>query len=287
MKKTLLSLLFLPAVLMASVDMTRINASLFINNPETDFGKILVNDPALKRQLVNSLFDQDMLNHAFTKAFSTDATFEAYYRAFEEKYTLIDMDRDGDPELIFSGLVSADDEREHFEVYSGKNGQLTKIYDELGHLLAFKIHPNTQEILLYHHQYPCCLNASHNINRLRKVGAALQQQKRYFVAREAGDMKGDFFPDQVHFSGKFRHTKQIVSLHWSGEKISREAWSRRVQKNSVARFEKGTIYTVLAEEKGWLYVLIYTPPMVEENAVINPSNFNDTKLFGWLKKSEL
>lgn len=287
MKKTLLSLLFLPSVLMASVDMTRINASLFINNPETDFGKILVDNPVLKRKLVLSLFDRDMLNHELTKAFSTDATFETYFQAFEEKYMLIDMDRDGDPELVFSGLVSADDEREHLEVYAGENKSLTKIYDELGHLLAFKTQPNTGEILLYHHQYPCCLNASHNINRLRKVNTGLQLQKRYFAAREAGDMKGDFFPDKTHFSGKFRQTKKTMSLYWSGEKIDKEAWSRRVQENVIARFEKGAVYTVLAEEKGWFYVLIYTPPIIENNVVINPSNFKDTKLFGWLKKSEI
>lgn len=286
MKKILCILTFLPVFSNASVDMTRIKAELFIAQPRTSFDSIVRKDPMLKKQLIQQLFDKDMVNHELSKAFSADARFDAYYTHFEKSYQLIDMDQDGVFELVFSGFVSRDDEKEHFEIYAFNNGKPARLYEGIGHLLAYKVHPNTGEILLYHHQYPCCLNASHNINRLRKTGNKLQLLKKYFVAREAGDMKGRFFPEKTSFSGKYKMTKTITKLHWSPDEIAREAWVGRVPQNVVARYPEKSIYRVLAKEQGWQYVLMYTPPLQETNLVINPANFSDVKVFGWIRVEE-
>lgn len=284
MRKLILLSLFLPLMSQASVDMIRINTELFINQPQIDFHTITISNNALKQKMVRYLFDHDQLNHEGTKAFALDAKFDSYYQLFQESYRLIDLDNDQIPELIFSGYVSKDEEKEHFEIYRDEKGIPTKIYDEIGHLLAYKIHPNTKETLLFHHKYPCCVNASHSINRLRLVGGKLQLVKRYFVAREAGDMKGVFFPAKTTFTGKFHTTRKIETLRWSGSIITKDAWKERFPKNTIARYASGSIYTILAEENGWYYVLMHTPPMLEENKVINPVNFEEIAVFGWLKK---
>jgi len=285
MKKRILLSFFSPLLIQASVDMIRINPTLFLNQPQTEFSSITLANNGLKLRMVRYLFDHDMLNHEGTKAFALDAKFENYYQIMKENYRLIDLNNDQTPELIFSGYVSKDDEKEHFEIYRDEKGVPTKIYDEIGHLLAYKIHPYTQEILLYHHQYPCCANASHNINRLRLIDGRLQHVKRYFVAREAGDMKGSFFPVKTQFNGKYYSTHKIETLRWSGSVIAKNAWKDRFPKNTIARYESGSIYTILAQENGWNYVLMHTPPMIEENKVINPANFGEVAVFGWLKKS--
>ncbi len=278
---------FLSVSLYASVDMTRVNPELFINRPQTDLSVITVNDEALKEKWVRSLFDRDLLNHEGTRAFSTTAGFDAYYAAFKEKFRLIDLNSDGTPELVFEGFVSRDDEKEHIEIYRSSNGELTRIYDEIGHVLAYKIQPNTQEVLLYHHQYPCCLNASHNLNRLRLVEGKIQSVKRYFVAREAGDMKGRFFPEKSTFSNRLKATKKEVDLRWSGAVISKDAWTRRVPSNIIAPYKKGSLYKILAEENGWLFVRMQTPPEIGENKVVNPGNLQETAVYGWLEKRKL
>lgn len=267
--------------------MTRVNPELFIHQPQTDLSLITQNDATLKEKWVRSLFDRDILNHEGTRAFSLTADFSTYYTAFKERFRLIDLNHDGTPELVFEGFVSKDDEKEHVEIFLLVNGEPTRIYDEIGHILAYKIHPNTQEILLYHHQYPCCLNASHNLNRLRLTEGKLQAVKRYFLGREAGDMKGTFFPKQSRFSTRLKTTKKDVELRWSGAVISKNAWTRRVQSNIIAPYKKGSLYKVLAEEKGWLFVRMQTPPEIGDNKVVNPNNLQETAVYGWLEKRKL
>ncbi len=267
--------------------MTRVNPELFIHQPQTDLSLVTENDAVLKEKWVRSLFDRDILNHEGTRAFSLTADFNAYYSVFKERFRLIDLNHDDTPELVFEGFVSKDDEKEHVEIFRSANGELTRIYDEIGHILAYKIHPNTQEILLYHHQYPCCLNASHNLNRLRLVDGKLQAVKRYFVCRGVGDMKGTFFPKKSSFSNQLKETKKGVQLRWSGSVISKNAWSRRVQSNVIAPYKKGSLYKVIAQENGWLYVRMQTPPDITDNKVINPNNLQETAVYGWLEKRKL
>ena len=69
---------------------------------------------------------------------------------------MIDLNADAIPEIVFSGYSDPSDDREFMEVYSINNGKGERIYREIGHLLAYKSNPNTNEVLLYHHQYPCC-----------------------------------------------------------------------------------------------------------------------------------
>jgi hypothetical protein len=287
MKKIVFLLALLPLVSFASVDMTRIPVGLFIPDPQTDLDRITVKNEALKRRLVRYLFDHDLLNHEHTRAFSLDAQFDTYFKVAAASYRLIDMDRDDIPELVFDGYVSKDDEKEHVEIYRTKNGVPEKIYDDIGHIAAYKLQPNTKEILLFHHRYPCCQNASHNLNRLRLVGGKMQLVKRYFAAREAGDMKGKFFPEKTTFNAKFRETKKDLTLRWSGSVITQNAWTMRTPENIVARYDKGAVYKVLAEENNWYFVLVHASPKQEQNKVINPANFVDTWIYGWIDKRKL
>jgi len=150
-----------------------------------------------------------------------------------------------------------------------------------------KIHPNTGKILLFHHQYPCCLNASHNLDRLRLVEGKIQKVRRYFVARQAADMKGTFFPEKTTFT-EFTGLPVRNRATLSGAVIAKDAWLNRAPENIVARYEKGAVYTVLAEEKGWYYVLMHSPPKLNtKERVVNPANLQETALYGWVEKRKL
>jgi hypothetical protein len=279
---------FIPFLALSSVDMTRIKTELFIHEPLTDLDRITESNTELKRTLVSYLFEQDLLNHEGTKAFATDAKFDTYYAVYASRYRLIDLDHDGNPELVFNGFVSKDDDRERVEIYLTKNAVPKKIYDEMGHIPAYKIQPNTQEILLIHHQYPCCQNASHNLDRLRLVEGKIQRLRRYFVAREAPDMKGTYFPGKSTFTKNYYRTTKPVALRWSGAVISEDAWSRRTPENIVVHYDSLSVYRILAEEKGWYFVLMHSPPMLNDKGrVVNAANLQETAVYGWLEKRRL
>lgn len=266
----------------AYVEMTRVNASLFIPNPETDFAKIQIQNEVLKAKMVQFLFDNDMLDHIGTKAYDPEALFVNYYKQFSALYQLIDLNNDKVPELVFNGYMTEEREKEQLQIFTTVKGVLVSVYNEMGHLMAYKIHPNTKEILLYHHQYPCCENASHNLNRLRLVNNKMTLIKRYFLGRDHG-MLGKFFPEKSTFSGKFHQTKKKIALYWSQEEINQAAWPRRSEKNIIAMYPDSVAYSVLAEKGKWRFVIMHGAPVVEENRIINPSNFTETWIYGWIK----
>ncbi len=267
--------------LVASVTMTRVDPTLFIANPETDLDKVTVTNEALKRSMVKYLFDADLLDHVGTKAYDTQAVFDTYYTQFSALYRLIDLNSDGLPELIFNGFVSSDDDKEYLEIYGTKKGVVTRLFKEIGHVLAYKIQPNTKEVLLYHHQYPCCENASHNLNRLRLIGNELQLQKRYFIGRDSG-MVGPFFPKKVQFTSENKRFSKTTKLYWSPAIVTTDAWPRRSQTNVIASYAASSVYTVLAQTKSWSFVLVKSAPMITPNNVINPANFLQTWIYGWV-----
>jgi hypothetical protein len=267
--------------LVASVTMTRVDPTIFIANPETDLDKVTVTNEALKRSMVKYLFDADLLDHVGTKAYDTQAVFDTYYTQFSALYRLIDLNNDGLPELIFNGFVSSDDYKEYLEIYGTKKGVVTRLFKEIGHVLAYKIQPNTKEVLLYHHQYPCCENASHNLNRLRLIGNELQLQKRYFIGRDSG-MVGPFFPKKVQFTSENKRFSKTTKLYWSPAIVTTDAWPRRSQTNVIASYAASSVYTVLAQTKSWSFVLVKSAPMITPNNVINPANFLQTWIYGWV-----
>jgi hypothetical protein len=158
-----------------------------------------------------------------------------------------------------------------------------QIYNEVGHLLAYKIQPNTKEILLFHHQYPCCVNASHNLNRLRLINGRFKLLKRYFLGRDH-EMTGPFFPKKSKFTGVYKTLSKKTKLYWSPAMIQKDAWKSRSATNIIAAYDSLTVYTVLAKEKSWQFVLMKGAPVLEKNNVINPTNFKDTWIYGWLKE---
>lgn len=266
----------------AYVEMTRVDAKLFIADPQTDFSAIQLKNDALKAKMVEFLFNNDMLDHIGTKAYDPSALFVNYYKQFASLYQLIDLNNDQIPELIFNGYGSEEREKEQLLIFTTVKGEVVSVYNEMGHLLAYKIHPNTKEVLLYHHQYPCCENASHNLNRLRLVNNKITQVKRYFVGRDTG-MSGKFFPEKSTFSGKFYKTTAKTILRWSPDEIEQGAWPRRTEKNIIANYPDSTAYSVLAEKGKWRFVIMHGAPVIEDNRVINPANFTNTWVYGWIK----
>ncbi len=276
-------ILYLPVFANSKAVMPRINASLFVNNGLTDFSNLFkLIDPNLKLK-VKRLFDQDKLDHVDSKAYDLNAIFDNYWKNQSKYWYSLDMNLDGENELLYLSEFTEEIEMESFEIYVLLNDTYNCIYKETGHLLAYKIHPNTKEIILFHHSYPCCSSVSHNINMVRLINDKIALRKKYVVARDIG-MKGDFFPKHVKYSYEMNRLKKEETVRWSPNEINVSA-SESFQNNIVGKYEKDTPYRTLFVKGRWKYVLMCDKPMkrIPNQGIIDTDNFYDVKVFGWIK----
>jgi hypothetical protein len=255
--------------------------SFFINNAKTDFESIFIKNSDELQKSVNQLFDSDLLNHDLTKAYDLEAKFDKYWAKYESSWHLLDLNNDGVFELLFN---NSSNEPEHlsFELFKKENQKYEAIYFQIGKLVGYKIHPNTKEVILFRHQYPCCTNLSHNVDMIRYLNGKITLRKKFFVARP-DEMKTKLFPKKVSYTKEYLFLSKDEKVRWSAEVITKNA-TRMSQENIISKYPKGTPYRVLAVEKGWKYVLICGEPSKDLNKIINPANFIYTHVFGWVKK---
>ncbi|TNE53324.1 MAG: hypothetical protein EP338_12375 [Bacteroidetes bacterium] len=267
----------------ASVTMTRVDHQLFVHGGSADFESLSWNDQALKKSIVQALFERKQLEHEGSLSFDGQASFEHYYKERESSFQLIDLNRDSIPELLFQGYPIQGDDKEYCEIYTKQlsSGKYLRIYQQVGHWLAYKIHPNTQEIVLYQHKYPCCSSMSHNIFRLRLLSGKIHKHSKYFLGRDQ-DMKGRFFPSEVHFEKQFHRLSDDKNLYWSDSLITEDA-SPLSQKNFIITYKAGSVYQILARKENWSYILIRGKTATDKSLVANGKNLERMTLFAWMK----
>lgn len=262
--------------------MRNVNVHLFLPNVKTDFTEVAQKDELKKKEAVRYLFEHEFIGHAGTKSYDPKATFEAYFSVYQASYSFIDLNHDGKVELIFNGFIDTEKDIESLEVFMQVKNEWLPIFNGKGNLIGYKIHPNTGEIMLYQHVYPCCNHGSHNLNRLRLVKNQMQETRRFFVGRD-DNMKGQFFPKQSNFNGKFHQLSMETALYWAPQVIKSNAWAGRTNENRITSYKTGTTFSVLAKQGRWKFVLMHGAPISETNQVINSSNFSNTWIYGWIR----
>ena len=277
-----LSLLFTTQLLADVVVMPRVDVKLFVNKGKTDFNKAFSQDIELKKKELKWLFDNNQLDHDFSKAVRLEMEFEPYWEHFKSNWYLVDLDKDGQEELIFSGKPLVSEDKERFTIYVKYGSIWKEVFWDDGHLLAYKKHPRTGEIILYHHRYPCCSQFTHLIQKVRWVRNKVRTTQRYFLARDKG-MKGQFFPKSPSFyPNRYHQLKKTTMLYWSKGKI-RSGAAMFSPTNEIIHFPHNSYYQILAREGKWCYVMMVSPPIIEESMVANPNNLTEARFYGWIK----
>jgi hypothetical protein len=117
-------------------------------------------------------------------------------------------------EFIYCCETNESKENNFIEIYVQQSGKLKLLFKEKGSLIAYKIQPNTKEMILFHHKYPCCRTVSHNINMIRMVNNKIHLRQKYFVVNPE-DTSFKIFPNFVHYSSKYyylKNNKKIFSF---------------------------------------------------------------------------
>jgi hypothetical protein len=275
-----LGLLIIPFIITAqnSPSLIDIPEEVFVNKGKTDIKEILIVDQNIKSEVMQ-LFDNQILYHELT---GPSSSFERYWEAFESNWYRVKFRENAPPLLLFMGLSSFSDEREFLELYDLSNSESPKLYANAGRLIAYKIHPRTQELILFSHKYPCCKSASHNIYEIRYLSGKIISKDRFFVGRDSGDMIGTFFPDSVSHKTGYKMLKERKLLRWSPSIVTADAFLERAETNAIIHYEKGAIYKQLLELDGWEYVIMFSGIAEEQSSVINYINFKNKGVYGWI-----
>lgn len=257
-----------------------IPAHIFVNDGATDFENILKKDESIKEK-VKILHSYNELSHDYSVQTNN---FDEYWDKFESQWSWIKLKENKAPLLLFQGLKKIDDEREYVEIFDvEKRRNKRTLFSKIGKLLAYKTHPRTNELIIYVHRYPCCESASHNVYRVRQLEDELKVNDRFFVGRDAGDMKGQFFPNHADFSADYKKLDQKTELRWSPEIIDNGAFLPRTESNLMIHYNKGAIYKVLYEEGNWQFVVFFSGIAEEQSSVLNYTNFKHKAVYGWIK----
>src|SRR5690554_441315 len=153
MKKLILLLII---ALISSVIKAQVNPNLvdippavFVNEGQTDFENLLTQNASIKEK-VKILHAYNELSHDLIVQFNS---FEEYWNRYSSQWYFIRFKNKNDSLLLFKGIKNNDDEREYVELYNVNNKRNNRVlFSEVGKVLAYKIHPRTQEIILYVHK---------------------------------------------------------------------------------------------------------------------------------------
>ena len=260
------------------------NSLTFVNNGKTDFSEIFVKSENLKI-IIKDLFNKDLLDHEFTRAYNIEANFEFYWSKNKNNWNFLDLNNDKINEIIYlSNPSGKPDEYSISEIYVKNHHQLKLIYKESGAIFAYKIHPNTKEIILFHQRFPCCSSKSNNVNMIRVINGKIKLRKKYFIANSE-ILKSNCIPKLVHYDLNFSYLTKESELRWSSDKPSKKNINL-VNDNIIAFYPCKAPYKVLYSNKKWDYVLFYEAPVKSKKNkfAINPYNFSDIHVYGWIEK---
>lgn len=260
--------------------------AIFINGGHQSFKDIINNDRDISI-FVKQLYHTDQLPHKSALYYKNAPDFSIYWKSYSAYWSAIKLQPNSEQiELIFNCKLFQEDSKQTFELYSINTDNFnpqSPLFRGEGVLLAYKTSPNTGEIVLYIHDYPCCNSAGHNIVLLRVIEGVCKARKRFFVARDRDDIKGPFFPEIVNFPEKIHQLKEPKELLWSPEKVEKNAFIGQSDKNLIGQFRKGSYYYVLNQwDKSWQYVLLLNGINDEPSAVLNPVNFKNRPVFGFI-----
>jgi hypothetical protein len=264
----------------ANVILPRLDYSLFAPEGKTDFENLFSQDKKAIKSTVFYLFEKGIASQSGSKAYDLKADYEKFWKVHSENFHLIDLNQDSIQELIYSGTIGDAEDKESFMIYVQYGEVWKEVYNEDGHLAAYSVHPNTGEILLYHHRYPCCSQYTHSVNRLRFLNNRVYKKEKYFIASDRG-MMGTIFPEKVFYPQDYHQLKEDKVLRWSSEAIKMNAFYAS-NTSDVIGFAQGSYYKILARKAKSMYVIFYSPPKIEESRMVNPNNLQNSQVMCWI-----
>jgi hypothetical protein len=263
--------------------LTQIPAQVFAEGGKTDIANLWQTDFDVKSAVETLFYTSNMLLHEGSITDNPNNTFEAYWSNKSKNWKAIRFQEKGEISIVFIGKTFTSEIKENIEIYHVINGKYKQIWSEYGKIIAYHIHPYTKEIILFQHQYPCCESSSHNVFRIRLLNNNVHVRKRFFVGRDKGDMVGPFFPESADHSSDFHYLPEVTILRWSPAEVTENAFINRSESNEIISYNKGASFKILAQQDGWLFVLMFSGIMEGQSAVINYMNFLNTPVYGWIK----
>jgi len=119
---------------------------------------------------------------------------------------------------------------------------------------------------------------------VRVINGKIKLRKKYFIANSE-ILKSNCIPKFVNYNLKFHFLTKETAVRWSSNKNTKKDVNS-INENTIAFYPKKAPYKVLFSNKNWIYVLLYEAPLTSKKnkSAINPNNFSDVHVYGWIEK---
>lgn len=260
-------------------------------NKKMKWFKFDLKEPATKRKIIEELIDNKMIYLCHSGVLQGEKNMDKFMAQHDTSFHLVDLNRDGIPELVFNGFDCNDTKNEFLYIYAKRDGKYQTIYTKKGNIIGYRSNPHTGEILLIHFNYPCCKNGTNNLNTLRFTNGRIIEFRKEFFAGRKDLMKGPFLPEKIDPNGETITASKEIKLRWSPAIIDTLAWTGVFQKNIIIAYPEGAKFRVLANQQNdkgenWLFVISKSSPIQNQRYIVEPTNFVDTKVYGWIKDGD-
>lgn len=228
-------------------------------------------------------------NHCdFCMADSTilNATFDEYLMEHENSIYFIDLDKDGDLDIIFNGKECSGIETGIVEFYENTGDTLIRHFKIEGRIVNLDIINSTFSV----HDYPCCAQQTHYIVKYEYDKNTFNHKivEAVSFVGHSHILGGNYFPKSIEKYERFK-TKLNTPLRWSPNTNSFDPTNtcKNDRTNIIYTFPKGTKGVILHEnENDWCFV-----KMSPSSFSINSCQDNYIKdlpqsmvcYYGWMK----
>ena len=249
--KTLVLITFLPFVVFSQTNLSKQFIQTFFY-PEFDLNSLEseITDIEKEDLLVQLCF---LRNHCdFCELDTTN--FKAYLQEHKTSIFFIDLDQDGDQDIVFNGKECSGVETGIVEFYENKADTLIRHFKIEGKLINLNLKKHTYAI----HDYPCCAQQSHYIvnYKYNKKTIKPEIENAVLFIGQSNLLGGPFFPPSFNKKKRLKLSK-TTELRWSPNTTDQDPSETCLNNrtNSISVYPKGAKGTILyTNSNGWVFV---------------------------------
>ncbi len=237
-----------------------------------------------KTELIKKLcLLQNHCSFCLADSLNIESTFKEYLDEHENDIFFIDLDFDGDYDIIFSGKECPGFSKKIFEIYENKSDTLIRHLKITGMFLNFDFINST--ILIY--DPPCCAQKTNFILEFKfdNYQLILENVKSLIGANYMG---GPFLPSRFEKETNFILSKDNF-LRWSPNNIDKDITNSCLNDNTniICSYPEGAKGKILYENnEGWCFVLMNHHPKAKNPCIYDTHRYSNEipiEFYGWMK----
>ena len=183
-----------------------------------------------------------------------ERTFEEYLASHSKSIKFVDLDHDGDQDVIFNGKECSGIDAGLVEIYENESDSLIRKFKSEGILVHFNL--DSLSFVIY--DYPCCAQQTHYVIEYKfdTESFTLTAQQAHLFVGNSTVLGGPYFPKQAQSHFPFT-SKSEIALRWSANTTDSDPTKtcNNSMTNIICSYPEGSTGEVLYKSnEDWLFV---------------------------------